>query len=109
MNEEFQTVRRLLACYKITYYRPELLPPKIVNILTVPDSQYDSMEIRYLQLCEQLGESNTLSHQPQEGFSDRINGTGMMEIDEDHPDVKDAIAWALLKFKHRVDKKRKKK
>lgn len=107
LREEFAAVRRRLACYKITYYQPELLPVAAGNLLTVPDSQYDSMETRYLDLCALLEEPNTLSHQGQVGRADGINGTGMMEVDPEHPDVQDAIAWAVLTFGHRTGKRKK--
>ena len=72
--------------YKVMYYRPHLVHESRHEGLTIHDETYDTLEIRYLTLCRELGHQNTIVHKDYPGFED-IDGEPMIEIDEDRPSV----------------------
>ena len=72
--------------HKLMYYYPELIDEDYHKGLTIPDDEYDDLEIRYLTLCKKFGFNNTVVHKGYTGFED-VKGDGMMEVDLKRPIV----------------------
>jgi uncharacterized protein YqgQ len=89
--DEYQRLYQLIILNKILYYAPERLPEKVHNTWSITDDAYDSMERRYLWLCEQLELPNALVHKEYPDVPEHLNGTGMLEVDFTHPDVQDVL------------------
>ncbi len=66
--------------WKIAYYYPHLIHPSRIADHTVSDDEYDKAEVRYLELCKQLGKRNTVVHKIYPGYDDYQYA--MFEIDE---------------------------
>lgn len=62
------------------YYYPERVHKDFHNELDISDSDYDNFELKYLKLCKELNQPNTLVHKHYPEFSD-ISENGMLEID----------------------------
>lgn len=85
-EEEFTETSRLLIVHKAVYYYPDRFDDRTRTLWTVGDAAYDSEERWYLILCKLLGKPNTLVH-------DTSEGSGMMEVDFEREDVKEALEW----------------
>ena len=72
-----------LIKYKLAYYYPDMISEEFLGELTIPDSEYDSLEKEYISLCRELKERNTIVHKDQD---DEL-GTGMFEVDFNRPCV----------------------
>lgn len=79
-RQRFAQLSWKLIEWKLAYYRPELLKPDSLEKLTIPDDTYDAAELEYLELCDILGNPNTLVHKEYPAFR-HIKGTPMMEVD----------------------------
>lgn len=78
-----------LIAYKVAYYQPESVHEQRKADYEIDDHTYDAYELRYLTLCRELGEQNTLVHKSYPGFEDMLTRPHdpMMEIDISRPSV----------------------
>lgn len=81
MNKEFAKLSWELLEHKVRYY--------YYDAPIITDDEYDLLEIKYLNLCKEFDQENTLVHKQYPGLT--VNGQGMMEIDIDRPSVQAAI------------------
>lgn len=68
---------KLLEC-KYLYYR------SVNKESPLSDSEYDKLEIQYLEGCRKFKKPNTIVHKKYSGFED-VEGDGMMEFDITRP------------------------
>lgn len=87
IKDPFEQAKWYLIAYKILYYHPELFPkwesPK--------DQVYDEIEKGYLKQCLDLGAKNEFVHKTYPEYKN--SGTGMMEIDFNHPKVSEVFKF----------------
>lgn len=78
--------------YKVAYYAGQHVHKSRKADCDVSDDTFDAYEKRYLTLCRELGEPNTLVHKRYPGFED-LDGLGaMMEVDYSRPSVQLVIS-----------------
>jgi hypothetical protein len=119
LRDEHKATATRIILNKIAYYNCEL-----VKFQPVDDRQYDSFEVRYLQLCMYLGLPNTLVHKIYNtmvwrlgpsgqlitiNVPEELDGKGMFEVDYELPEVQEVLGvvkgvnqyniWDLLKEK----------
>jgi hypothetical protein len=87
LSREHAALSWRLIEWKVAYYRPEYVHPTRMASVTVSDEQYDEAELRYLALCRELGQPNTVVHKAYPGYEDLVQEWSMMEIDEARPSV----------------------
>lgn len=83
----------LIEC-KVAYYLPDKVHPSRAADYEVLDCEYDLAEIRYLELCRELGCCNSIVHKAYPGFRDmtRKPHTPMLEVDLRRPSVQLVLA-----------------
>lgn len=105
--EEFTKLSWKILEHKILYYEPEKFKMSFLNKKSIPDNEYDVLEIRYLELCRELKRPNYLVHKEYEQFKD-VEDISMIELDWKRPSVNRAFD-KLKQEESRYKKRRKKK
>lgn len=108
--EEFAKLSWKILEHKILYYEPEKFKMSFLNKKSIPDNEYDALEIRYLQLCRELKQPNYLVHKEYEEFKD-VEDISMIELDWTRPSVNrafDKLKQEETKYKKRRNKRKKK-
>lgn len=90
-NLEFVSLSWKLIEWKVAYYHPELVHATRRSDYEVSDEVYDESERRYLTLCRELGQPNTVVHKCHPGFEDIPMDAAMMEVDRTRPSVQRVI------------------
>ncbi len=80
-SAEFRELSWDLIGYKLAYYYPEKLTEEALRRFEITDAEYDSKEVRYLELCRGLNKPNTLVHKEYPSFEDIDFSGAMMEVD----------------------------
>jgi hypothetical protein len=93
-EQEHQALSWRLIEWKVAYYAGQHVHKSRKVALTVSDDTYDAHELRYLTLCRELQQPNTLVHKSYPGFSDIDTSEAMMELDYERPSVK-LVIWKL--------------
>lgn len=73
--------------WKVAYYLPDRVHPSRRKDYEIDDDTYDAHERRYLTLCRQLDQRNSVVHKAHPGFEDVGTEHAMMEVDEDRLSV----------------------
>lgn len=84
---EFNALSWKIIEWKVAYYAGQHVHKSRKADYEIDDHTYDAHEQRYLTLCRELRQPNTLVHKSYPGFADIDMSGAMMELDYSRPSV----------------------